>query len=273
MKIDTKTLGGQASILDVRDIQLAQVQAPITIPDEYMIDTSKIEKLFQNGFGTCSAHAGAHFKQIQEYLETGKSEKLSPRYLWIKTKQIDGVPLIDGSFMRAILKTLLSSGISDYSMLPNDYTITLQQYSDLGLITSEMDNNANPRVIETYAFVNDLSLEGLKNAIYQNKAVLMRIVVDEGFFRTTTPTFTQAKWGHLVCACGYDKDNILIIDSTEEEFPIKKIHKQYLRFITEAGTAVDADTELVRKLIQQKALLQKLVELYRQLLKLLGYGR
>jgi len=262
--------GCQKSPKDVRDIQLTKIQPPVPIPDEFVPHyLDKIPVLFQNGLGVCSAHAGAHFKQIQEYLETVEIEKYSPRYLWIETKKIDGVPLEAGSYLRAIFKTLQNKGICDYDLLVNDFS-SLQDFSDPALITAKMDNNAQPRIIKHYAFLNDLSFGGLKQAIYQDKAVLMRILVDEGFFRTKSPTFATGKWGHLVVGCGYDLDGIYIIDSTEEnpKLAIKKIRKEYVRFITEAGTALDAGTEMIRKMVKKKELLQKLVVLYQKVIEL-----
>ena len=266
-------LGALPSPRDFRDIQLAKVQAPVPIPDEFIPDyLDKIPKLFQNGLGICSSCAGSYFKEIQEYLESNQPQKFSPRYIWIKTKQIDGVPLEVGSYLRAVLKTLQSNGVCDYDLLPNQFPISLQDYSNPSVIIPEIDDNAQPRIIKSYAFLDDLSFDGLRQAIYQNKVVLARIVVDEGFFGTNEPTFTQKKWGHLVCLCGYTKDEIIILDSTEqdEKYAIKRIKKEYIEqgFLTEAGTGIDIDDEVVRQLIKKRELFQKLYELYRQLLNL-----
>ena len=249
--------GAIQSPKDFRDIQLAKVQAPVPIPDEFIPDyLDKIPKLFQGGLGVCSAHAGSYFKEIQEYLESNQPQKFSPRYIWIKTKQIDGVPLEVGSYLRAVFKTLQSNGVCDYNLLPNQFPISLQDYSNPSVITSEIDDNAQPRIIKSYAFLDNLSFDGLRQAIYQNKAVLARIVVDEGFFRTTEPTFTQKKWGHLVCLVGYTANEIIILDSTEqdEKYAIKRIKKEYIEqgFLTEAGTGIDIDDEVVRQLIKKK---------------------
>lgn len=57
---------------------------------------------------------------------------------------------------------------------------------------------------------------------------------------------------------------IYILDSADKQVPLKKLPNNYP--IREIGTAVDLPDEVVKNLIKQKELLQKVVELLRQLL-------
>ena len=261
-------LGGLKRKKDLRDIHLARVQPPSSIPEEFLPDLSIYTKYFQNGIGACSAHAGTILKIVQETKETGEKQDFSPRFLWAEIKKIDGIPIQQGSSMRWVFKALQSKGICDFSLAGNNISFSEQEYTDLD-ITDEMSENAQPRIIGSYAFTGT-DEQSLKQAIFQNKAVLLRIVVDEGFFRTQYPTFTVAKWGHLVCAVSYERNNLIIIDSTESDFSksVKYINRKYWRFITECGTAVDLPNEVVKEQVARLAGLQKLVKLYQQLIAL-----
>lgn len=262
MTKDNFTLGGIHRKLDVRDVNLGSIQAPILIPETFIQDLTKYPKYFQGQTPSCGGHAGTTLKTIQETNETGEIVKLSPRYLWTKIKQIDGNGPQWGTDMRSIFKRLKDSGVCSFDLGGNNVFLSLSDYANM-LITGQMEEDAQPRVISSYGFLpTGFSIQDLKQAIYQNKAVLILIRCDDGFFRTTQPTFTEEKYGHYVVACSYDQNGIWIIDSTEEDFSfsIKYISNKYFSFIKEAGTAIDADTEQIKKLIDQKRLLQQVIE-------------
>jgi len=255
-------LGAISRPLDVRDIKLGEIQAPILIPEKFLPDLTKYPKYFQGPTPSCGAHAGTALKTIQETNEMGYPVNLSPRYLWTKIKQIDGLGYQWGTDMRSIFKCLQKNGICHFDLGGNNVYISLQHYANM-LITGQMEEDAKPRVINSYGFLpSGFSLEDLKQAIYQNKAVILLIRCDDGFFRTTEPTFTEEKYGHYVVAGGYYENGIYIIDSTEEDFSlsVKCIQNKYFSFIKEAGTAIDADTNLIDSLIDEKRLLQKVIE-------------
>jgi hypothetical protein len=69
------------------------------------------------------------------------------------------------------------------------------------------------------------------------------IKCDNGFWGTTTPTFTQPLYGHFITAYGYDPEYIYIVDSADptDADAFKKIAKQYItpQFFYEAGTGID----------------------------------
>jgi len=264
-------LGALERKRDNRDIKLEKlneigaVYVPVEIPDVFLPEY-KIPYYWQRKTPTCGAHAGSYLKTIQENIENGLDNKFSPRFLWRMIKNIDGYSLDIGTDMRSIFKALKSNGICDDVLLPNDTTLSLEEYSTPKL-NNEMFDNAQNRIIKSYAFLTDLSFENIKKSIYQNKAVLLLIKVDEGFFNTDTPIFKEKKSGHFVLAWGYNKDYIYIYDSTDN-IQIKKINKIYNNFIIEAGTAVDLNNNVIEMLIKQKNLLQMLIELYKKLLSL-----
>jgi hypothetical protein len=240
-----KNLGALERTPDSRDILLGSVQAPVEIPASFIPDMSWLVRNYQGSTPCCGAHASSHFQAILEHaLTPGGNPRYTPRFSWIKIKAIDGYPLTAGTDMRSIFKSLTTDGADDFEPLENDVTLPLATYSDASVITPDMVANASAKKIASYGFGNT-DFESLCQAIYQNKAVLILIKCDNGFWGTITPTFTTPEYGHFVTGYGYDADFIYIVDSADPNpaFAFKKIAKQYVNspttFIFEAGTAVD----------------------------------
>ena len=263
-------LGAIKSKYDARDLKLGAVQEPISYPEIYLPDYSNLPKYWQNGLPTCGANAGSFFKVIQEFIESKTAKSFSPRFLWIKIKEIDNNALQVGTDMRSIFKTLKSIGVCDNNLINNDVSMSLIDYTNSQPITQNMLDNAQPNIINSYAFVDDLSFEGIKNAIYRNGVVLLRLLVGRNFFNTTTLTIPAGRLsGHFIVAYGYDKDWIYFRDSTEKDFTKsdKKFGKDYMNWVKEGGTALDLDNDYIRALINKRETLQKIVELIRKVLE------
>jgi hypothetical protein len=233
--------------LDERDILLGGVVAPATIPATFLPDNTWLQRNFQGKTFFCGEHAGSHLKAILDNAQCQANTRKSPRYGAIKLKDPkspvhDGYAIDAGTDMRAIFKWLQKVGADDYEPLENDVTLPHPQYCDPSVVTPAMDSNAAQSKIASYGFGNT-DFASLQQLIFQNKAVLLLIKCDDGFFGTATPTFTTTKYGHFLVADGYDANNLRVIDSAEPNpaFAVKMIHKQYITpvFIIESGTAVD----------------------------------
>jgi len=259
-------LGGIKNKIDLRDRGL-KLGSAIDIPDTYIPDWSKYQKYYQGQQPACGAHAGSYIKTIQESIESGVKPNFSPRFLWNEIKKIDNYPIEVGTDMRSILKVLSNRGICDASLLPNDVELSFKEYANAN-ITQEMLDNAHPRIIDSYGFVRNWSFESLKSYIYTFKAVLLLLYVDDAWFRSISPTFTNRLYGHFVVAAGFDEGGIYVLDSTERDFTrsVKYIRKKYLPFIREVGTATDANNTIVSKHLEIIKLLQKVVQIYYKLL-------
>jgi hypothetical protein len=267
-------LGAIERKYDPRDYSLDKLNTflgqTIDIPDVFTFNIGIADQNYQASWPACGAHTGSHLIEVFEYYEKLTKTRISPAYIWKRIKQIDGYQLDVGTDMRSIFKVLASKGGCEYHLLPNNYSQNLAQYSDASVITPQMDEDAQPRIINTnYGFLTDKSFESITRATYLHKAVILLIFCDSGFFRTDKPTFTENKYGHFVLAIGYDKDNIIVLDSTEEKYPVKYINKKYIKFIREVGTCVDLSNEYVKNLVMKKNLLEKILALYTQLKKLL----
>jgi hypothetical protein len=245
---DPTKLGALERPKDERDILLGSVQAPVSIPATFIPDLSWLVRNYQGETTFCGEHAATHLKAILDYDPAASvAPHYTPRYGAIKLKT-PGSPVCDGyapdagTDMRSLFKWLEVLGADTFEPLENDVTLPITTYLEPTAVTPDMDASAATEKIASYAF-DALDFESLCQAIYQNKAVLLLIKCDDGFWGTSTPTFTTPTYGHFIVAYGYDENSIRIIDSAEpnNEFALKTIGKQYItsEFFFESGTAVD----------------------------------
>ena len=251
--MEPKNLGAIERPKDERDIQLASVPAFGPIPASYIPDMSWLTRNYQGDTPACGAHAASHFQAILEHeLTPGSVPRYTPRFSWIRIKTFDGYPLSAGTDMRSIFKSLTTDGADDFEPLENDVTLPLATYSEVSAITPEMTANAATKTINSYAF-GATDFASLCQYINQYKAVLLLIKCDDGFWGTSTPTFTTPTYGHFVCAYGYDADSIRIIDSADPNnaYALKTIHAQFVTptFFLESGTAIDLPPAVKQALI------------------------
>lgn len=231
---------------DPREILLGSVQAPITIPASYIPDISWLVRNYQGETSFCGEHAGTHLKAILDH-QTGAVERKTPRYGVIKLKD-PASPLRDpyaidaGTDMPSIFKWLQKAGAADFEPLENPVTDPDAVYCDPSLVTPDIDANAAQSKISSYAFC-EANYESICQAIYQNKAVILLIKCDSGFWHTKNPTFTTPEYGHFITAYAYDENGIYIVDSADPDDTnaFKFIAKEYITptFFYEAGTAID----------------------------------
>lgn len=154
----------------------------------------------------------------------------------------DGYAPDAGTDMRSIFKWLESLGADDFEPLESDVTLPIGTSLEPSAITPDMDSNAGLKKIASYGF-GYTDFGSLCQYIYKNRAVLLLIKCDDGFWGTAMPTFTTREYGHFIVAFGYDGNSIHIIDWADPNnaFSIKTIEKQYItpEFIFESGTAID----------------------------------
>jgi hypothetical protein len=236
-------------------------------PDEYKADIAKVERTSQKNIPACSTHAGSHFKQILDLSDTGR-RKLSPISLWRFIKTFDGFAPNVGTTMEALMKGLAKFGLCDWDVLPTDFSLSeaIQAYTKL---TDEQIDNADPkRIKEKYAITYYPDQDEVRDIIYTDKAAILLVRFDGRWYRSDTLTENgELKYGHFVCAYGYDKDWIYIIDSSDDVYSYKKLGRDY-KFVA-VGSGVDLPDAYVQGLIDQRKILQKIVELYRKLLGLM----
>lgn len=260
---------------DIRDYSLGSLTPPVDYPSVFMQDNAwNAEMYYQAQQPACGAHSGVWLKALLDSYES-KPRKYSPRFTWIDIKTFDGHALQDGTDMRSIFKSLAKKGAADLNLLPNKIDVPLEEYADPKVITKEMVDNAQPRIIKTYAFENGITFEGLKRAIYTHRAVLVRVEIGEEWWTNKNGNKSwkeadilplrpvkQPVGGHFVVLHSYDEDYIYFANSFSKEWG-RGGHgyfgRNYMPFVTDGGTAVDVPDGVVTATIKVKSLLEQIL--------------
>ena len=262
-------LGGLRST-DPRNVPLGAVQAPAPYPATLKPDVSAVPTYYQNGQPACGGHAFAWFKSYLDFLNLQLAIARSPRFAYTIAKTLDGLPNVEGTTGEALFKGGKYFGSPDLSLYPNDIHLPKPQYADASQIPQAAKDNALQNKTGAFAVAYNPRLERVKQIVAQNQATILLIWCDDGFFGTTTPTFTYKLYGHFIVAYGYPENGVYIVDSTE---PTSAYSYKYIPasafangFIREAWTAVDipnwqllgitSNNDLIRYLTTTIAFLQ-----------------
>ncbi len=256
---------------DYRDFKLSACQKETAIPEVFKPDYSYLPTYHQHKQPSCIGHAVTWMINFNEWTEIQSKDELSPRFIYALAKRDDGVPYEDGTFYRIGLKEAQRYGVPDDALFPNDTDLDRETYNNYKLIDSHAYENAELRKIRSYVQVDNLSFNGIKQAIYQNKVVLLAIQVDENMY---TDRFGNITWkekdilplrlpvadgGHAVVGIGYDKDYIYFQNSWGTEwgaYGVGYIGKNYIPYIKEAWTVIDLPNDKIAELkAAQKSLI------------------
>lgn len=199
------SLGAIKNPKDLRDIQLTQVQQPVSIPFKFITDISFFPVLNQKGLGACVGHAHALIHIVNEYKETKILKNLSPRYIYALAKKLDGLQA-EGTYPRVACKVELN-GCATEKTVPNNTDLLHADYINI-TETPEVKTDALPYRIKGYVDVPN-NKEMLKQAIYQNG--LVAITISVGNFNN--PIKTGNIGLHRVVAYGYDGDRFFYRNS------------------------------------------------------------
>jgi hypothetical protein len=275
-----ENLGHLPSPKDNRDFTIDKVNkvigyaaAPIPVP--YFTDLSKIPVLMQSHQPACVSHvtsAGMMFQDNGAY-----SFDYSPRFLHALCKKEDGVPDQDGTYYRQAFKEAQTYGVADNAQFPNDVALPLADYKDASLIPKSAYDVAKDRKIKSYVMLTDLSFAAIKQAIYQNKLVLLGVKLGQEWWTATNgitswlpadilPLRPPASIvsGHAVLAYGYDEKYIYIRNSWSTDWGQNGTGYfgiEYNPFIQEAWTFMDLAPEVVANLKTQLSLAQRILQL------------
>ena len=202
---------------------------------------------YQQKQPACGAHAGDFYTEIL------RGGHYSPRFTWANIKTFDGYPVDSGTDMRSIFKSLQKTGALPFDLLGNDASLSEYSYAYPD-ITPGMTAAAGLHKIDAYAFLNDLSWDGLRQAIYQNKGVLLLVEIGAEWW---TAKNGQTSWaeadilplrapmapvgGHFIVAHSYDENYIYFENHWSTAWGRQGhgyFDQSYLPFVREAGTAV-----------------------------------
>lgn len=201
------TTGALKNPKDLRDISIAQVQAPMLVPKKHITDISMLPVLDQKQLGACVGHAFATVMAYQNFKETGKYEYLSPRFIYALAKRVDGYSG-QGTFPRVAGSVASKNGCSSDSFVKNDTTLGHQEYITV-IDNKEVTSNALIYKSGGYAAVT-IEPQAIKQAIYRNGMITMSIGCGDINQFTIKPGTSNGS--HSVAFYGYediDGDTIL----------------------------------------------------------------
>ena len=259
----TPTTGAVKSPKDYRDIPLAAFGAATPLTGKFFVDVTKLPVWNQKKIGSCVGHAGAKYKQLLDWMETGEMKKLSPRFLYAIAKARDDYPF-EGTFPRLVAKILKDHGCATEATVPNDSDLSHEAYV-YNRVESDIPEDswaeAKEFCIQGYAFPNVKSAAELGNAIQNyNGAMLLMRVGKEWWTKADGTSSWSAKdvvplrppkeivSGHEVYLYGYEVETsgrvkFYIFNSWSLDWGMTGkawfYHDEYAPFLDEAITFVD----------------------------------
>ena len=274
--------GGIPSPHDPRDFKPSDLGTGAPTPEKYSPDIANIPVYMQDQQPACGGHAGTTLYGILAALGTN----LSPRFVYALCKKIDGIPDQQGTTGRAIMQVLQKYGVCTNDLFPNDTSLPYAQYADWALIPNAAYVDALSRRIGAYAKLPTTDFQSVKDAIYQNKAVLILGQVGATWW---TPSWSATDilplkapnpvvGGHFWVDFGFDILPTDFRNSWSDKWGDNGngwYDENYSPFIVEAWTAqlplpvVPPVPANVAPTQQNLVILQRLVSLYQQLLSLI----
>lgn len=192
-------------------------------PVSSVTDLSMIPVLDQFTLPFCVEHAVTTYVMWLYYKQTGKVVLLSPRSLVINVIRMMGSAYVPGggTAIGTALKAAQQYGIAEDSLLTNDTTLSLEDYTNPALLTDAVNQNALKYRVQNYYFLSDLSQGSFQQTFSQYGLILYGIHIDNNWWTSvvgnnswmtadilpirppaslTDPTISA----HLICGKGYD---------------------------------------------------------------------
>jgi len=193
---------------DERDYLMRPYLPVVKLPKK--VDyTKKMSPIRDQGEeGTCVGFAVAvGMKEYQEILDYEKLVELSPRFVYAEAKEIDGVPGLEGTTIRAAMQVLKKLGVCQEKFWP--YKPRQKEKPKEGAFS-----NAKKFCVTTYARI--LNLDELRMGLATKGPAVLGIEVFKGMLKTKTGIVPLPKkrersiGGHAIAACGYDDEKGLV---------------------------------------------------------------
>lgn len=226
-------LGVVLNPADPRDVQVVSFQKENSLPEKLITDITMLPRYDQKQLGACVGHAVALALAYYEYKETGKTEALSPRFIYGICKKLDGLD-VQGTYPRLGGAVALAYGCTTDKTLPNDTNLPHSDYVGFNLDNS-LIKQAKPLKIKGYAFVNPTEYD-IKNAIINNGVVLMSVKVGNW---SRLPVKTGSNGWHYILVYGYNKDRYYFANSWGLNWGDKKYGDGYFTWSEFEGNIRD----------------------------------
>lgn len=217
---------------DERDYALSSVSPVIQRYPEVCPAPFDLTINNQEAEPSCVGQSASTMKQEKELREK-VTKVFDGSWLYKECKKIDGMPSVEGTFLRCAFDILKKLGAKPIN-----------------------ENDPSPYKIQMYARVDDLSFEGLKKAIFLHGTIQAGFTGSNPGWQgevVRPPKAGEAMWNHAVALIGYEKDYIIGQNSWGENAHKKglfKIPKTYIPFEAWA-IVIDSPNDIVPQPIQQ----------------------
>ncbi|MFP7378155.1 C1 family peptidase [Bacillus paralicheniformis] len=215
---ELKGLGFVPSPDDKRDLLMTAFLPMVPIPSKFTYEERDLTPVRDQGAeGTCVGFATAvGVKEFQEKKEHGKEVYLSPRFIYQKCKERDGIPDQEGTYIRIALEVVKEFGVCEEVYWPYEAHRT-------GSPKPNAEENAKNHKIKAYARLFsqndplDTRLDAIKRSIIVNGPLVAGVPVYRNWM--TQEVYTTGKvpnidnsslvGGHAICIVGYDDETEL----------------------------------------------------------------
>jgi C1A family cysteine protease len=193
---------------DSRDYLMRAYLPVVKLPKK--VDyTQKMSPIRNQGDeGICVGFAVASgMKDYQEFLDYQKLVLLSPRFVYIEAKKIDGMPGLEGTTIRASMRVLEKLGVCQEKFWP---------YSPHQKDKPKVGAKANAQKFRIITYARILNLNELRLSLATKGPVVLGIEVFKGMLKTKTGLVPLPKknetglGGHAICAVGYYDEKKLV---------------------------------------------------------------
>lgn len=197
------SFGANKSINDYRTHIVSNAIVPIqqtipTLPSALQTDFQELGISNQMREPSCVSHSIVYLLKLYFFLKTGKIIDFSPRFLDIISglKKYNGYAdfgLNDGRDPLTVLKLAQKYGCATQATLPNDTTLSINQYRDPSTITESVIAEASQYKIPGYVSI-PLNREAIRQAIvtYGAVSILFRVGQELWTDRNGNITYSQA---------------------------------------------------------------------------------
>lgn len=166
--------GAVLSPPDERDILFASVKPPSLdgLPSKFSLRGQMGSVAMQN-YGSCVGFTGRNIKNWQDkYSSSGK-------FIYGECKTNDGIPTMEGTYPRTLMKTLGGIGACKEETVPNDPGLSHADYVDTSKYPPIALEEAFEYRIDGFALLT--SIADIKRAIYEHGPVQLTVAVYDSF--------------------------------------------------------------------------------------------
>lgn len=207
-----KGMGAVLDPIDVRDIPVSAFSEPKDIPSQHITDISFLDVNDQRVTGSCVGQAMAKMVEYYEYTKHNRKTDVSARFVYGMSKLTDGLDGA-GTYPRNAAKMVKKYGAATTDTLDDDARgMNDEEYRDIGL-TGDMLVDAQPRKIEGFARITDITPENLRQAIHENGVIAITFRVGDWSGEYVQPRQKSGYLGsgfHYTMLYGYLEDDVFL---------------------------------------------------------------